>query len=323
MGKYITIDTGTTNTRISLIEGHKIIYTLKYKVGVGDVKNDPDILKNTIKSGIKEISKENDGIECIIACGMITSELGLCNLEHIFVPCGIKEIANGLHNTKIPEICELPFVFVRGVKTMGENFESTDVMRGEETELAGLGEDFEADCLYVLPGSHSKLIYTDDKGRISHFSTELTGELMSAVASNTILNQSIDLSVDVEVDKEYLEKGYLYAKEKGVSAAFFKVRILNNIFGCTKPQLYGFFKGAALCSEIENIIKSGAAKVIIAGKSQLREPMVYLLNELSQKEIISISDCVSNNATAFGMVKIYEYSKNGDFGGAHAAGVVE
>jgi len=184
-----------------------------------------------------------------------------------------------------------------------------DIMCGEETEIFGLSENIEPESLYVLPGSHSKLIKTDNMGRISSFSTELTGELMSAVASSTILSQSIDLSVDVDVDKEYLKKGYLYAKEKGVSAAFFKVRILNNIFGCSKPQLYGFFKGAALCSEIENIIKSGAAKVIIAGKSQLREPMVYLLNELSQKEIISISDYISNNATTFGMVKIYEYPK--------------
>lgn len=313
MGNYITIDTGTTNTRISVVCDGKSIDSFKCKVGVRDVKNNPNILKKTIKSGITEILSRNNltenDIECIIACGMITSELGLCNLPHLNVPCGIEELTNGLHNTEIPEISSLPFVFVRGVKSEGESFETTDVMRGEETELSGLTDCIEPDSLYILPGSHSKLIHTDNMGRISCFSTELTGELMGTVAGSTILNQNIDLSVDVEVDNEYLKKGYLYAKEHGINAAFFKVRILKNFFGCTKPQLYGFFKGAALCSEIENIIKSGAKKVIIAGKAKLKDLMCYLLKEFGEGEVISVPDSVSDNATSVGMVKIYEYSK--------------
>lgn len=314
MGKYITVDTGTTNTRISLIDNKEIIDTLKYKIGVGDVKKDPVILKGTVKYGIEAILKENElsqrEIECIIACGMITSELGLCHLEHVVLPCGIEELANSLHNTAIPEICEIPFVFVRGVKAVGSSFEDTDIMRGEETELLGLGECVERDCLYVLPGSHSKLIYTDSFGRISYFSTELTGELMSAVSISTILSQNIDLSAEMEADKEYLKKGYLYAKENGVNAAFFKVRILNNLLGCTKNRLYGFFMGVALCDEIKNIIKSGAKKVIIAGKAQLKDPIYYLLKEFGGSEIIAVPDKITDNATALGMVKIYECSKN-------------
>lgn len=313
MRNYITIDTGTTNTRISLVNDGKIVDTLKYKVGVGNVKNNPNILKNTIKNGVMSISDKNslseEEIECIIACGMITSELGLCNLPHLNVPCGIKELTKGLHNATIPEISNIPFVFVRGVKTKGKSFEDTDVMRGEETELLGLAERLEPDSLYVLPGSHSKHIYIDRNEKIGRFSTKLTGELMSAVAGGTILNQCIDLSTDVEVDMEYLKKGYLYAKEQGINEAFFKVRILNNLFGCTKPQIYGFFKGAALCPEIENIIKSGAKKVIIGGKTQLKSVMCYLLKEFSKSEVIIVPDNISDNATTFGMVKIYEYSK--------------
>lgn len=318
MANYIAIDGGTTNTRISLLIEKKIVKTLKYKVGAGDVRNEPQILKKTIKSGIEALLKEyaisQKEVDCVIACGMITSELGLCRLEHLNLPCGIEELASGLHNVVISEICEIPFVFVRGVKAVGSGYEDTDVMRGEETELLGLGEYVERDCLYVLPGSHSKLIYTDCMGRISRFSTELTGELMSAVASNTILNQNIDLSVDVAVDLEYLKKGYLYAKENGVNAAFFKVRILNNLFGCTQPQLYGFFKGAALCDEIETILKAGTKKVIVAGKAQLKDLICYLLEEFGNSEIFAVPDEISDYATVFGMLKIHEYKK-GDLNG--------
>lgn len=313
MDKYICIDTGTTNTRVSLCSNGKIADVLKLSVGASDTKDNPDILKRSLKSGINEVLKRNNltenDVECIIACGMITSELGLVNLPHLKAPCGIEELANGLHNAKIPQISTLPFYFVRGVKMVGDNFYNTDVMRGEETELLGLSENIETNCLYVLPGSHSKLIQTDSKGRISKFSTELTGELMAAVTKSTILSQNIDLSENIAPDSKFLKKGYLYAKENGINSALFKVRILNNFFTTEKEKLHGFFKGAVLCGEIENILKTEVNKVVVAGKSQLREPMAYLLKEFSEKEIITVSDDISNNATAYGMVEIYKYFK--------------
>lgn len=309
MSRYITVDMGTTNTRISVVDEGKILRTIKYRAGIRDAKNNSSIISETLKTGIGEIQKEYPHIECVISCGMITSELGLCNLPHLCVPCGIDELAKGIHITAFPEICELPFAFITGVKSQGKSFEDTDVMRGEETELLGLSQEIEPDCLYVLPGSHSKLIYTDNLGRISRFSTELTGELMSAVSANTILNQSINLATDLETDYDFLKKGYLYAKEHGLNAAFFKVRILANFFSGTKDQLCSFFKGVVLCDEIENIINSKAKKVVIGGKAQLRDPMCYLIKEYGNVEVVSVPDDVSDVATAIGMVKIYEYAK--------------
>lgn len=86
------------------------------------------------------------------------------------------------------------------------------------------------------------MILTDNKGRIDRFTTELTEELMSAVATATILNHNIDLYIDIKIDREYLNMGYLYAKAHGFNAAFFKVRIINNVFGCTRPQFCIFLR---------------------------------------------------------------------------------
>lgn len=308
---YITIDCGTSNTRFSIIKNGKIIDVLKVGVGAGASKDDPNILKETISNGITDILGKNNlvesDIECIIACGMITSELGLCNLEHIKAPCGIEELALGLHNTVLSEITSIPFNFVRGVKMIGNTFENTDVMRGEETEILGLFDKIEPNCLYVLPGSHSKLITTDAIGRIASFTTELTGELMNAITKSTILKQNIDFSENIEPDNEYLELGYQYTREHGLNAALFKVRILDNILKCNKPQIHGFFKGSVLYSELENIKNSSAKKIIIAGKSQLRNPMCYLLSQFCEKEIVSVPDEISDNATAIGMYKIYNF----------------
>lgn len=310
MVNYITIDGGTTNTRISLICDGKILDTTKIHIGIINSIDDKDILNTNIKNAIDNILIKNslgtNDIKCIIGCGMITSEHGLCHLEHIAAPCGIDSLSKGLYTTVIDSISNLPFVFVRGVKKMGD-FEITDMMRGEETEIFGLSDKLEMDCLYVLPGSHSKLIYINALGEISDFSTELTGELISAIANNTILKDMIDLS-QTEIDDEFLQKGYIYTKNHGINSALFKTRTLKMFFGGNEKQLFSFFLGSVLTSEIENIINSTAKRIVIGGKAQLKNPMATLIKLNSDKIVLPISDEISNCATAYGCVKIYENS---------------
>ena len=85
-------------------------------------------------------------------------------------------------------------VIVPGVKTEGETIADADMMRGEETELIGLMEHLESAAVYVLPGSHSKLIHVDGAGRIVDFTTMLTGEMIAALSQNTILKDAVYLA---------------------------------------------------------------------------------------------------------------------------------
>lgn len=309
MANYLTIDGGTTNTRVNLVLDGMIADSLKLNIGVKMNVDGSEKYKQEIKSGIETLLKNNEisesYIERIICSGMITSELGLCPLEHLVVPCGINELHDGLHEVTFDEISKIPFVFVRGVRTKCDILENSDIMRGEETELIGITDKTEPESLYVLPGSHSKLIYTDDVGRICGFSTELSGELIDAVANNTILKENIDLKQN-DFDEEYLQKGYVYARDNGVNAGFFKVRILKTRFSCNDNQLYSFFIGVALSTEIESIIKSAAKKVVIGGKKQLKLPMATLLENNSAKEVVCVSDDIAANAATYGMIKIYE-----------------
>lgn len=66
-----------------------------------------------------------------------------------------------------------------------------DVMRGEETLLAGLvADDPGFDGLAVLPGTHSKWARIRD-GRIEAFATYMTGELYSLLAETSMLRHSV------------------------------------------------------------------------------------------------------------------------------------
>jgi 2-dehydro-3-deoxygalactonokinase len=203
------------------------------------------------------------------------------------------------------EISNIPFVFIRGVKDISEDY--VDMMRGEETEIYGISELPEKNSMYIMPGSHSKLIHIDGDNRISHFSTALTGEMISAIACNTILKSVIDLNQSAK-DTAYLQKGYLFSKEHGISEALFKVRSLKMFLNCNDTEIFSFYIGAILAPEIDSIIKSSATTVFVGGKTELKVPIAELLRLNSTKNIEIISAEIADNATAYGCVRIYEKS---------------
>lgn len=304
---YITIDGGTTNTRIRLVKNGNIVDTISLGFGAKAGMDGNDALKSGIKDTVslllsKHCLAEGD-IECILSSGMITCEFGLCHLDHIICPAGISELHNSMHKVTFPEISSIPFVFIRGVKTDCKTFKSTDMMRGEEAELMGLINPDYGKCVYVLPGSHSKIIKTDTNGRIVDFYTMLTGEMIAALSQNTILKDAVDLSVS-EIDEEYLLSGYDYAKESGINEALFKVRILKNLFGAGKIECYSFFMGICLADEITKIIKTDAASVVIGGKAQIKRAMTIILEKYSKKRIIALDDN-AESASSLGMIRIY------------------
>ena len=308
MKSYITIDGGTTNTRINLVRDGKIEKTIKKSIGARVGIENKEILKSEIKKAVNEITKDQaDRIDRILASGMITSEFGLYDLPLILAPAGIEHLHNGMKETVLPEITNIPFAFIPGVKISDGSLENTDIMRGEETEIIGLTENLQSGCMYILPGSHSKLIETDDRGRIISFVTALTGEMIFTLSQNTILKDAVDLS-QTEIDEEYLIKGYEYCEEKEINFALFKTRILKNIFLCTDREIYSFFLGVVLRGEIKEIIKSKAQKIVIGGKAQIKNATAILLRSLCGKETVCVCDERVNTAPSLGAIKIYEYT---------------
>lgn len=311
MKRYICIDGGTTNTRLVLVEDGRPTDRVRLAAGAGNTsRTDMALLLHDAITGLlAKYSLTESDITAILASGMITSDRGLRELAHIPAPAGLAELHDAMHAENIPEISSLPIRFIRGVKLCGDTPESVDMMRGEETELAGIMESLGVvgeKCICVLPGSHSKLIRTDSEGRITTFATMLTGEMMAALAKNTILRDAVDLSF-VDTEEDYLTNGYTYAHERGINEALFKVRVLKNLLGASPCACYSFFIGAILQAEIDSILAAGADTVIIGGKRAFREPMQTLLAKMTDAEIRCVEDAVSDNATPLGMIRIYEY----------------
>ena len=312
MDLYITIDGGTTNTRISLIKNKIVVDAVKLNIGARIGIENKDLIKTAIKEAIEKLLKENSinkkDVICILASGMITSEFGLCNLEHIKAPAGINELHNNMHKTELKEITDIPFVFIRGIRIDDESFENADVMRGEETELMGMINPDYGKCVYILPGSHSKIIKCYEDGRIRDFSTMLTGEMIAALSQQTILKDAVNLKIS-DINSEYLLNGYDFCSCNGINKALFKVRILKNIFKCDEEKIYSFFIGIVLCGEIEQILNCDVETVVIGGKTQIKNAMAMILAKRSDKKIISLNEDTVNNSTSLGAIRIFEHRR--------------
>ena len=310
MKRYITIDGGTTNTRVSLVEDMRVVASKRISRGAKAGIDDRDGLKVALKDAISDILSENSlseqDVAKVLASGMITSEFGLYEVPHVIAPAGIRELHDTMVEVFFPEICSVPFVFIRGVKVLGGELSEIDIIRGEETELVGIMNDCMGECVYILPGSHSKLIKTDECGRIAEFSTMLTGEMIAALSGNTILKDAVDLSIN-DYDVEHLCFGYTYALEKGLNNALFKVRILKNVMKKSPIEVYSFFIGAVLSGEIREILSLDTKRVVIGGRAQIKNATAILLEKFSDKDVVIIDDEKAASATSVGMIKIFEF----------------
>lgn len=306
MANYITIDGGTTNTRISVVKDGTMVDVCRLTVGARNGMDNRAALKLAIKEGISNVLARNQmserDITRILAAGMITSEFGLCELPHIAAPAGPRELHDAMHETVIEDVSSIPFCFVRGVKSSDNTLENTDMMRGEETELVGL---FDGAGVYILSGSHSKIVEVDATGRICRFKTMLTGEMITALRENTILKSAVELCGQ-PIMQDWLVRGYDYACRYGMNEALFKVRVLKNLFGANPQELYNFYMGVVLCDEIRYVLSLQSERIVVSGQQQIKEAVATLLSDLTAASVSTVPTEVSDVATGIGLVRIYE-----------------
>jgi 2-dehydro-3-deoxygalactonokinase len=117
-----------------------------------------------------------------IACGMIGSRQGWREAPYIDCPAPLAALAGGIVAAPGDALAIVP-----GVRTR-DHHGVPDVMRGEESQLAGAHDDAEERVLAVLPGTHSKWARVE-RGRLVDFSTYMTGELFGILLAHSILGR--------------------------------------------------------------------------------------------------------------------------------------
>ena len=124
-------------------------------------------------------------------CGMAGARQGWQEAAYLPVPARLDDLARGavrpavedprLDVALLPGLCQHP-------DEAGRRF---DVMRGEETQLAGLAaREGDISGPVCLPGTHAKWARLE-AGTITRFATFLTGELYSLLAGQSVLRHSL------------------------------------------------------------------------------------------------------------------------------------
>lgn len=315
MKKIVTIDAGTSNLRIRIVEDKKIIFDRKenYGVKIGKEKFQENLYK-LLKDCIKENNLKNEDIDCIIASGMITSALGLMEVEHLAVPVSLEKFAQNIKKVKF---FEFEINLITGIKVEKEYFKneklkSIDVIRGEEVEVFGILEEMKSDepMLVILPGSHNKFIEVVD-GVIINLLTTMSGEIYDAMTRCTILRASVDDSFADTIDKKFLQLGNKIGQKYGLNQGSFVLRGLDLVEELPINQKANYLLGLVLSGDISSLKKNGYLekykKIVIAGGNIISKGLYELLVDLKLDNELQV--IISNELATRGALKIWEESQ--------------
>lgn len=292
----VTIDTGTTNTRICIWQNNKIVAKSSRSVGVrntaisGSTQDLIVAIKEAIDEAFSQIEITPKDQITYLASGMITSNVGLHEIPHLIAPVGLNELSKGMEQKVIPEISDEPIWFIPGVKNnvqlvTSDNYEAMDMMRGEETEAIGVlkSNELQGPALIVLPGSHSKFVKIDQLNRIEGCITTIAGELLDIITKNTILASSLHDQFADEIDQNALLLGAKSSMQVGLARSCFSIRVLDMFGDLSINQKANVLLGAVLQEDIQAIKNSKAlnltenTKIVVCGKAILRDGFVELI----------------------------------------------
>jgi 2-dehydro-3-deoxygalactonokinase len=319
----ICVDAGTTNTRVWLTAGDRLIARARAGVGVRDTARDgsSERLRGALRELINQVCGEArdrgfaQSPESVIAAGMITSPLGLAEVPHVPTPAGLNELAAATRRYSFPEITDLPIRLIPGARygprqCDPETVGITDVMRGEETLLIGLhalGLLAPRSTLLNL-GSHWKLIEFDQRARIASSVTSMTGELIHTAQTQTILASSVPQSRPNTIDQTWLEAGMREQRRSGLARALFCVRLLEQGSDGSAEQRLSFLIGSFLASDMDAMLSRGMfdsdRTVVIAGGGVIADAWRGALAQ-SSIHATTLSDSQIENATLAGLRRVF------------------
>ncbi len=180
----IGIDWGSSGLRAFLIDGGGMtLATRTSSAGASTLRGDAEF-----EAALQQVAGDwiaaRPGLP-VLACGMVGSQHGWREVPYADCPIELAQLAlrlsppNGLGVRIVPGLLD----------AAGDG--APDVMRGEETQIAGALQaraELAAQACIVMPGTHSKWVRVR-QGRIEAFATHMTGELFAVLRQHSVLGR--------------------------------------------------------------------------------------------------------------------------------------
>ncbi|MBL9154060.1 MAG: 2-dehydro-3-deoxygalactonokinase [Verrucomicrobiales bacterium] len=178
----IAVDWGSTNLRARLVCDGQLVATASSADGIRH-RNGRDY--DDILADLCGAWKEAHPEARVLMSGMIGSREGWQEAPYAPAPAGVADLAARLIRVTSRHFGRIEIV--PGVRWDDPDTGLTDVMRGEETQIAGLLPDLpSAGAVVCLPGTHSKWVLCH-AGRIERFRTWFTGEAFDLLTRGSLI----------------------------------------------------------------------------------------------------------------------------------------
>ena len=260
----LALDWGTTSFRAYLFDSErKTIDSVAASAGIMQCDNE---FEDVYYAQVGHWLEQYRGVP-VIASGMITSKQGWVETPYLACPASLDDLSKNLtsHLTTKGDAIH----FVSGVC---QKSPTPNIMRGEETQMAGLQN--KRSLTAILPGTHSKWIRLEGD-TITQFSTFMTGEIFAALTEHTILGRLLTQGSDPESFAVGVRDGF--TEKEGAGG------VLSKLFGARAMPLLGlmnpdgirdYISGLLLGTEIQEALNSGFGRdvtPVICGSAELVE----------------------------------------------------
>ena len=247
----IAIDWGTTGFRAYRLSGDGAVSESR-SAAKGILAVEPGRFSAVLEEEVDDWIVAGDGP--IVMAGMVGSRQGWLEVPYVTCPAGFDEIAAAMRDVR----WEGRRAWIVPGLACRDGARVPDVMRGEETQILGALDNLPlAGALVCLPGTHSKWARVE-RGRITSFSTYMTGELYAVMKSHSILGRMME---EGAVDLDAFATGVQRSGERG--------GLLHHLFGVRTCGLLGELVPAASASYLSGIVIGHELRDASAGSSQV------------------------------------------------------
>jgi 2-dehydro-3-deoxygalactonokinase len=257
------VDWGTSNLRLWLTDSQGGVLAERQSAeGMGSL--DRSAYPTVLEGHLAALGA--DANLPVVIAGMAGARTGWREASYVETPAPLV----GLFQHAVqPEGVSRPVYILPGVCQREDG--RYDVMRGEETQLAGALEQGFDNALFCLPGTHSKWALVED-GHIRRFSTVMTGELFHLISRQSILRLSVPEDADAEADPDIFDAAVEAALMPGfaLTSTLFSIRAEGLLSQGTRinaaARLSGLLIGAEIAAIREDLNRYGKAYLIGTGK---------------------------------------------------------
>jgi 2-dehydro-3-deoxygalactonokinase len=261
---FIAVDWGTTRMRVWLVDaaGRPLA---ERRSDEGMLTAASTGFANVLNRHLADMHAPA-GLSAIV-CGMAGARQGWIEAPYVDTPALLADVQAGA--IRVPDQLRDTRI-VPGIAQRDP--QSPDVMRGEETQLAGIAAlRGPGKHLVCMPGTHSKWVQIVD-GRVIGFGTWMTGELFSVIARETVLKHSVGggaLAVSPQNAAFADAVAASLANPGSVTARLFGLRAGGLLFKASSEDaaasLSGLLIGAEIAGAIERFGKPKTAVLVGSG----------------------------------------------------------